>query len=547
MKNEATYTLRVRQNPVQSSVSQSQDKLVELNIDSPPETESASVFQPILFAYASLVDKDSLEEIVYLADGSTKILMGSLSSSLYTLNDPEKELSFGKFFVFPDVTVRQEDLLAQLTPPLLSVSFSEQGVKMKLKRQSKYFWTYDRAAKMTENKSAEESEKAKKNKRIYSSKYDIADPKSPKTIQKAVNGKQYFAALQDARPSRGPPQNNYGAVALNVRQSALRGIEFPIGESEIELTHFKSDFNLCVLFGAAALVSKNTQEEFNYMENTNIRITYGLTTSGLHILQDPEDNSNFHAFLVFPNISVRIPGIFQLKIVLFKLESGESDVGMPTRAVQIGRVFTDPFEVIPKDSTTKLPPLLPSKLSRSFAEQGLKMKLRRQSRNNWIIENRRDFISESKRDPSMHKINKVLDGTESEGNEIERKHTKKRKRKNESFRSLNSVEHSGVTRADNIEETPCGTQDYTKKDPEVQTHQSRENPRESDCQQIPTDNFHVRPCAQAIYHPYPYYPPHGVPPWHPTTTAYQNHGYYPTYYPNGDYQAWYRDYYNYRK
>lgn len=75
-----------------------------------PEHQPCLRYQPTLFAYATLVDKDSLEDIIYTVDTREKVLSGSLSSSLYTLNDPEMNLSFGKFFVFPDISVRQEGI-----------------------------------------------------------------------------------------------------------------------------------------------------------------------------------------------------------------------------------------------------------------------------------------------------------------------------------------------------------------------------------------------------------------------------------------------------
>ncbi|KAJ3276259.1 hypothetical protein HDV01_005707 [Terramyces sp. JEL0728] len=65
-------------------------------------------FQPFLFAYATLVDHQTFEELSFLADESTRILSGVLASSMYTLKDPENPPNFGSFFVFPDISVRKE-------------------------------------------------------------------------------------------------------------------------------------------------------------------------------------------------------------------------------------------------------------------------------------------------------------------------------------------------------------------------------------------------------------------------------------------------------
>ncbi|KAJ3276264.1 hypothetical protein HDV01_005712 [Terramyces sp. JEL0728] len=176
-----------------------------------PSYTPPRVYQPILFAHAILVDKDALQEILYLPDKVTKALGGSLSSSLYNLNDPEQEFSLRHFFVFPDISVRIEGhfrlkiVIGELNPvtylpkikqeafvytepfqvyavsyfqkptnpSLLSVSFSEQGVKMKLKRQAKPL-----LIAASDSGSAPETQTPKKKKqRVYPSKYDIPESK----------------------------------------------------------------------------------------------------------------------------------------------------------------------------------------------------------------------------------------------------------------------------------------------------------------------------------------------------------------------------------
>lgn len=49
-----------------------------------------------------------MQEVRFLADGSTRSLTGSIVSSIHQLKDPEKNDAFGAFFVFPDISIRIE-------------------------------------------------------------------------------------------------------------------------------------------------------------------------------------------------------------------------------------------------------------------------------------------------------------------------------------------------------------------------------------------------------------------------------------------------------
>jgi hypothetical protein len=54
------------------------------------------------------VDPHTKEELHFIPGENTRILTGSIASCVYHLKDPEKDNSFGAFFVFPDIAVRQE-------------------------------------------------------------------------------------------------------------------------------------------------------------------------------------------------------------------------------------------------------------------------------------------------------------------------------------------------------------------------------------------------------------------------------------------------------
>jgi hypothetical protein len=86
--------------------------IVELNItdeeDDGTIDSSHFHYNPFLFAYATLVDPQTKEELHFLSGENTRILTGSIASCVYHLKDPEKDNAFGAFFVFPDIAVRQE-------------------------------------------------------------------------------------------------------------------------------------------------------------------------------------------------------------------------------------------------------------------------------------------------------------------------------------------------------------------------------------------------------------------------------------------------------
>lgn len=129
------------------------------------------------------------------------------------------------------------------------------------------------------------------------------------------------------------------------------------------------------LFAYAMLVNEETMEEIPYMDDT-MHILSGCIASCVYHLKDPENDNKFGAFFVFPDISIRQEGTFRLKITLFKINAGQTDpLHNSSRVDQLKHIFTEPFFVY---AAKAFPPLLPSSiLSRSFADQGLKLRLRK--------------------------------------------------------------------------------------------------------------------------------------------------------------------------
>lgn len=83
---------------------------IKENEDSLNAETSHYLYNPFLFAYATLLDANTQSEVQFLGDGTTRALTGSVASCIYHLKDPEKSNAFGAFFVFSDIAVRKEGI-----------------------------------------------------------------------------------------------------------------------------------------------------------------------------------------------------------------------------------------------------------------------------------------------------------------------------------------------------------------------------------------------------------------------------------------------------
>ncbi|KAI8883973.1 hypothetical protein K501DRAFT_183310 [Backusella circina FSU 941] len=94
----------------------------------------------------------------------------------------------------------------------------------------------------------------------------------------------------------------------------------------------------------------------------------GQIVSSMYKLKDINDLDG--AFFIFGDLSVKVEGCFRLKLSLFEITL--------TGAVCLNSIFTDPFIVY---SAKKFPGVLESTfLSRSFSDQGARIRLRKESR-----------------------------------------------------------------------------------------------------------------------------------------------------------------------
>lgn len=94
----------------------------------------------------------------------------------------------------------------------------------------------------------------------------------------------------------------------------------------------------------------------------------GQTVSSMYKLKDI--NNQDGAFFIFGDLSVKVEGAFRLKLTLFEITS--------TGSVCLQSIFTSPFVVYP---TKKFPGMLESTfLSRSFSDQGARIRIRKENR-----------------------------------------------------------------------------------------------------------------------------------------------------------------------
>ncbi|CAG8561674.1 7898_t:CDS:2, partial [Cetraspora pellucida] len=121
-------------------------------------------------------------------------------------------------------------------------------------------------------------------------------------------------------------------------------------------------------FMYASLMAADTNEELHLLRDGKTRSTTGSVVSSLYHLKDI-DNSDA-GFFVFPDLSVRMEGTYRLKLSLFEIIDRE--------VYHCKSIFSEIFIVY---SAKRFPGMEESTfLSRSFADQGLKIRIRKEIR-----------------------------------------------------------------------------------------------------------------------------------------------------------------------
>ncbi|KAF9910055.1 hypothetical protein EC991_007386 [Linnemannia zychae] len=132
----------------------------------------------------------------------------------------------------------------------------------------------------------------------------------------------------------------------------------------------------------ASLVEKDTREDVLLIKDTRskedmhlfkdnrTKATTGSSVSSLYPLKDIEGNGQESGFFVFPDLSVRMEGTYRLKFCLYEM------VGKDVHFC--AHVISDPLVVF---SAKKFPGMEESTvLSQYFADQGLKLRIRKEVR-----------------------------------------------------------------------------------------------------------------------------------------------------------------------
>ncbi|KAI8072723.1 velvet factor-domain-containing protein [Gongronella butleri] len=136
-------------------------------------------------------------------------------------------------------------------------------------------------------------------------------------------------------------------------------------------------------FMYASLMASDIDEEVHLLRDGKTRSTTGSVVSSLYHLKDT-DNTDA-GFFVFPDLSVRIEGRYRLKLSLFEIIGKE--------VYHCKSILSDQFVVY---SAKKFPGMEESTLlSRAFADQGLKIRIRKELRQRRRASKRQDSQPES--------------------------------------------------------------------------------------------------------------------------------------------------------
>ncbi|KAJ3068049.1 hypothetical protein HK102_007273, partial [Quaeritorhiza haematococci] len=121
-------------------------------------------------------------------------------------------------------------------------------------------------------------------------------------------------------------------------------------------------------FMYASIIAEHTEEELHLLRDGKTRSTTGSIVSSLYRLKD--NNNKDGAFFVFPDLSVRMEGSYRLKFSLFEIVN--------TEIHYLTSVISEVFDVYPAKRFPGMDESTP--LSKSFAEQGLKIRIRKETR-----------------------------------------------------------------------------------------------------------------------------------------------------------------------
>ncbi|CAO3591094.1 unnamed protein product [Absidia cylindrospora] len=143
----------------------------------------------------------------------------------------------------------------------------------------------------------------------------------------------------------------------------------------VQLLTDKSDIQYPYFFLYATLVTETGDKDLTFLDNA--RTTAGTTVQSLHRLRDR--NNEDGAFFIFADVSIRMEGFFRLRFTLFEI--------IESYATYRCSVLSDAFQVY---SPKSFPGMSESTfLTRSFSEQGVRIRIRKETRTNLLHPNKR--------------------------------------------------------------------------------------------------------------------------------------------------------------
>ncbi|GAC72841.1 hypothetical protein PANT_7c00294 [Moesziomyces antarcticus T-34] len=163
----------------------------------------------------------------------------------------------------------------------------------------------------------------------------------------------------ERKPGHGPKQPQTPGVRRGVPVTTALGDGWEDKAWYLENPYF---------FMYAMLCNADTDEELHLLNDGKTRYTSGSCVSCLYHLKDID--GSHQGFFVFPDLSIRVEGRYRLKLCLFET------IGHSVHHCK--SVYSDPFHVY---TAKRFPGMEEStKLSKSFAEQGLKVRVRKHPR-----------------------------------------------------------------------------------------------------------------------------------------------------------------------
>ncbi|KAI9260605.1 velvet factor-domain-containing protein [Phascolomyces articulosus] len=145
-------------------------------------------------------------------------------------------------------------------------------------------------------------------------------------------------------------------------------VQLKVNDPNLSTTDRSSYLQNPYYFMYASLMAADLDEELHLLRDGKTRSTTGSVVSSLYHLKDI-DNSDA-GFFVFPDLSVRVEGNYRLKLSLFEIIGKD--------VFHCRSIISDVFIVY---SAKKFPGMEESTfLSRAFADQGLKIRIRKELR-----------------------------------------------------------------------------------------------------------------------------------------------------------------------